>query len=624
MFLPVKSNSSSENNGSNGAVVAASEDVATTTSNSTQTPSDLSPPGPHEEVLPQAHHQNPGHCIASFAAINRMRSNSQLCDVCLEVGGETIHAHKVVLASVSPYFYAMFNDDMRERTQENVTLHDVDATALRQLIDYTYTGEITITEDNVQVLLPASSLLQIQSVREACCKFLLRQLHPSNCLGIRSFADAHSCKELHTRSHKYALQNFQQVVGTEEFLLLPFDEVRDLISNNQLNICSEEKVFLAVLNWVKHDLAERQQYVSELMTHVRLPLVSRDFLMTCVESEALIRDDPQCKELLLEAMKYHLLPEQRSLMNSLRTNERRPDGMKPYIFAVGGGSLFAIHSECECYNPRTNTWMPITPMLWRRSRSGVTSLQKLLYVVGGYDGVTDLSTAEFYNPLNNKWTEITPMGTKRSCLGICAFDGLLYVCGGYDGASCLSSMERYDPLTGVWSSCPAMSTRRRYCRLAVLDNCIYSLGGFDSTNYQSSVERFDPRVGRWTPVPNMTSRRSSCGVAALDGHLYCIGGNDGTMCMSSGERLNLRRNAWEPITAMHSRRSTHEVVEVDGCLYALGGNDGSSSLNSVERYDPKTNKWTIVNSMVTRRSSVGAAVLECFNLERGLVQTTNL
>lgn len=77
---------------------------------------------------------------------------------------------------------------MLERNRAHVTLHDVDPTALKQLIDYTYTGEITITEDNVQVLLPASSLLQIQSVREACCKFLLRQLHPSNCLGIRSFA----------------------------------------------------------------------------------------------------------------------------------------------------------------------------------------------------------------------------------------------------------------------------------------------------------------------------------------------------------------------------------------------------------------------------------------------------
>lgn len=75
---------------------------------------------------------------------------------------------------------------------------------------------------------------------------------------------------------------------------------------------------------------------------------------------------------------------------------------------------------------------------------------------------------------------------------------------------------------------------------------------------------------------------------------------------------------------MHSRRSTHEVVEIDQHLYALGGNDGSSSLNSVEMYDPQGNKWTMVLSMVTRRSSVGAAVLDCFNLERGLLQTTNL
>lgn len=42
-------------------------------------------------------------------------------------------------------------DDMIERNSVNITLHDVDSTALSQLIEYTYTGEITITEDNVQV-----------------------------------------------------------------------------------------------------------------------------------------------------------------------------------------------------------------------------------------------------------------------------------------------------------------------------------------------------------------------------------------------------------------------------------------------------------------------------------------
>jgi hypothetical protein len=95
-------------------------------------------------------------------------------------------------------------------------------------------------------------------------------------------------------------------------------------------------------------------------------------------------------ELLLEAMRYHLLPEQRGQpsLSSDRTQERKPDGIRPYIFAIGklcihnpnirngsecssisiiqsflcsvlllyiyagGGSLFAIHSESECYNTR--------------------------------------------------------------------------------------------------------------------------------------------------------------------------------------------------------------------------------------------------------------------------------
>lgn len=44
----------------------------------------------------------------------------------------------------------------------------------------------------------------------------------------------------------------------------------------------------------------------------------------------------------------------------------------------------------------------------------------------------------------------------------------------------------------------------------------------------------------------------------------------------------------------------------------------------VEKYDPHADEWTTVSSMFLRRTSVGAAVLECFNLERSLVQMTNL
>ena len=71
------------------------------------------------------------------------------------------------------------------------------------------------------------------------------------------------------------------------------------------------------------------------MKHVRLPLLSREFLMTHVDSESLVRENAECKELLLEAMRYHLLPEQRSSLATQRTTSRKPDGMKPFVFAVG-------------------------------------------------------------------------------------------------------------------------------------------------------------------------------------------------------------------------------------------------------------------------------------------------
>lgn len=56
----------------------------------------------------------------------------------------------------------------------------------------------------LQVLLPAASLLQLVDVRQVCCEFLQSQLHPTNCLGIRAFADLHTCTQLLGQAHAFA------------------------------------------------------------------------------------------------------------------------------------------------------------------------------------------------------------------------------------------------------------------------------------------------------------------------------------------------------------------------------------------------------------------------------------
>lgn len=62
----------------------------------------------------------------------------------------------------------------------------------------------SVTFSLLQVLLPAASLLQLMDVRQNCCDFLQSQLHPTNCLGIRAFADVHTCTDLLQQANAYA------------------------------------------------------------------------------------------------------------------------------------------------------------------------------------------------------------------------------------------------------------------------------------------------------------------------------------------------------------------------------------------------------------------------------------
>jgi kelch-like protein 17 (actinfilin) len=52
-------------------------------------------------------------------------------------------------------------DDLVEKQQKEVVLHDVDPLALTLLVEFAYTGEILITEENVQVVThPSLSVFQ--------------------------------------------------------------------------------------------------------------------------------------------------------------------------------------------------------------------------------------------------------------------------------------------------------------------------------------------------------------------------------------------------------------------------------------------------------------------------------
>lgn len=58
-------------------------------------------------------------------------------------------------------------------------------------------------------------------------------------------------------------------------------QVEDLVSNDKLNVVSEEQVFMAVMDWIKHNPTERSQFIAQVPTTI-LSQISHGCFRTCV------------------------------------------------------------------------------------------------------------------------------------------------------------------------------------------------------------------------------------------------------------------------------------------------------------------------------------------------------
>nr|XP_006004421.1 PREDICTED: kelch-like protein 5 isoform X2 [Latimeria chalumnae] len=584
-----------------------SESSSCRTSSSNQT---LSSCHTMEPCAPDEFFQALNHAEQTFKKMENYLRHKQLCDVVLVAGDRRIPAHRLVLSSVSDYFAAMFTNDVREAKQEEIKMEGVEPNALWALVQYAYTGRLELKEDTIECLLSTACLLQLSQVVEACCKFLMKQLHPSNCLGIRSFADAQGCTDLHKVAHNYTMEHFMEVIRNQEFLLLPASEITKLLASDDMNIPNEETILNALLSWVRHDTESRRKDLSKLLAYIRLPLLSPQFLAD-METNALFRDDIECQKLIIEAMKYHLLPERRPMLQSPRTKPRK--STVGVLFAVGGMDATKGATSIEKYDLRTNMWTPVANMNGRRLQFGVAVLDDRLYVVGGRDGLKTLNSVECYNPKTKTWNVMPPMSTHRHGLGVAVLEGPMYAVGGHDGWSYLNTVERWDPQARQWNFVASMSTPRSTVGVAVLNGKLYAVGGRDGSSCLKSVECFDPHTNKWTVCAQMSKRRGGVGVATWNGFLYAIGGHDAPASNQTSrlsdcvERYDPKTDTWTAVAPMSISRDAVGVCLLGDRLYAVGGYDGQIYLNTVEAYDPQTNEWTQVAPLCLGRA--GACVV---------------
>ena len=144
---------------------------------------------------------------------------------------------------------------------------------LAPLVDYFYSGQITISNDNVMGLLHASSLLLLPSLVEACGQFLSNCLDESNCLDILAIATSHnfgdSFQQLERHAVRYIQLHFEAIwsrspdTNEEEqlqrendedpFLKMDHLQLTKLLSADDLCADSEENVFQCLQRWLQYN-----------------------------------------------------------------------------------------------------------------------------------------------------------------------------------------------------------------------------------------------------------------------------------------------------------------------------------------------------------------------------------
>ena len=104
-----------------------------------------------------------------------------------------------------------------------------------------YGGRIFINTGNAIDIFKGASFLKLQSLLEECSYVLVKFLTPGNCLRVRDVSLVHGREKLYQRCQRFLCEHFVKVANSVQFLELSQDELEKMLSNNDINVRSEQQ-----------------------------------------------------------------------------------------------------------------------------------------------------------------------------------------------------------------------------------------------------------------------------------------------------------------------------------------------------------------------------------------------
>ena len=532
--------------------------------------------------------QNP-FCVEMMKRLNIQRKQGHLCDITLITkDDQELKAHRNILSAASPFFCKLLQSDMKENRDGIVRLEEISGSVMEDVLEFIYTGTVEVTEENAEELVVATNYLLVPNLKTVSGRFIQQQMCELNCISTFYFAEKYDCEELLNDSKSFIYANFASVADMDEFLSLEAKEVERWISSDEIVVETEADVFQIAQKWVEHNKSERKAAFEELLRHVRLAFVSRDYLLNVVTNE-LVRDNAGCFRLVSDTLKLTTFSSDDDLPQSPRK------GLETRAIVACAGKY-----AC-CYIPDKKEWKILPGLLLKRDHeTQMIRFRDQLYMF------QEWGQAQRYDPVFNGWSLLHLNQLSFDYLTTVK-EELYYVKHmNHDTEDEETCIEKFSVELNSWQTIFTSfeSCRKESCVIGS-GNYLYLLGGKSSptSEYLPKADRFDVMEKKWEEITDMQQARGGAFGVASQENIFVAGGADeeGTV-LKTCEVYNVSTNEWQLIANLNVYRTHGSMVCLGGTLYVLGGFDQSKKNpeHSVECYD-KQGKWTVKTTIPVER-----------------------
>lgn len=446
-----------------------------------------------------------------------------MIDVSIKVEDESFHCHKSVLAAVSPYFQAMFTSNFKEHDQKEVCIQGISSETFRDVIAFIYGKENRIRQSNVDQLLEASCMLQIDCFKNECEDFLTKEMTVESSVHIWHLSSSFSCVELANKAKRTVLENFDEIVTTLDFLSLGIQEMKELIQSDDLWTSCEDKVCEAVLSWLNHDKSNRLSDFPDLLEFVRLPLLSPEYFSQFLDANQFLFQDTRYQKFIVEVTKFHILGD-RSCVNHRMKQRKHFRYTDCFIFLTTNGQCKAVKIDdlIDMKYVKGISQFPLS----HGKHFAACSFSDSIYVLGGTNMMRGSNKANFvmYDRERDKWLDKPSLSRNRAEHAMVCVNKKLYVFGGVDFVSdFIAVVEAFDIVRSCWQEVGNLQVEVRRMSAAALNNKVYIFGGKQKhLEKLTTIQCFDTVTNQCTVVGNLPEPVCYTGAIAVNGNIFLI------------------------------------------------------------------------------------------------------